>query len=475
MAQMIALSTRQQFTVSLRMQEAVRLLQMSAAEFSREIEQALAENPFLEEAEPGDDEVNEPSIDASDLAAEPQSFAADEPPEASVPEDPFDTWASYRSARKHDGDDDSHDLGEWAGEPESLRSHLRSQLNATQADARIRSAAEVVIDMLDDDGYLRQDLNDAASMAGVNPPLSAGELAAGHALVRGLDPSGIAATDLVDCLALQLSQMTDGDERIRDIATRIARDHLELLAHHGHDALARALGCDLADVQAAHTLIRRLDPYPGRQLLPLESNYIVPDVSVVRHGDRLVAVLNPALFPRLRLNQMYVGLMRSARAGHSAVAGQLQDARWLLRNAEQRFNTIQRVADAILVRQRAFFDHGDIGLKPLVLRDLAEELGMHESTVSRATVRKYMATPRGIFEFKHFFSAQLPTSAGGTCSSTAVQALIKEMISSEPANEPWSDVDLARMLRDKGIRVARRTVTKYRTQLRLLPAELRRH
>lgn len=443
----LVLTGRMQLQASPRLQQAVRLLQMSALQFEQELHQQLESNPFLE---------NDEEEDAVDDSGRPAALGDGIAP-----------------PRQRTAEDDS-DVSDWARAPTTMRGCLREQLCASRLPERLRIAAEIVIESLDDDGYLRQDPAETASAVTIEPALSAAEIDEGIRVVRTFEPIGVGARDLGDCLAMQLRALP-ATMPSRALALQLVRHHLEALARHDYAPIYRALGCDETGLQEAQALIRRLHPRPGRAIVSEDAGYVVPDVIVQQRGDRLVTQVNAALLPKLRLNQVYVDLLRRSRhSGHAAMSQQLQEARWLLRNAEQRFVTIKRVAEAIVARQRAFFAYGDIALRPLVLREVANELGLHESTVSRATAHKYMATPRGLFEFKHFFSRQLATRTGGRCSALAVQALMREMIAAESGVRPLSDIDLTSQLGAQGIRVARRTVTKYRTRMRVPPADLRR-
>jgi len=261
----------------------------------------------------------------------------------------------------------------------------------------------------------------------------------------------------------------------RDLARRIVTQHLDLLARRETAEMKRRLTCDEPELTAATKLIRSLDPKPGTRYSRQTTDHVIPDVIVRKVKGRWVIATNPAVMPRARLHHAYANLFRRARCGDRApMAQELQEARWLMKNVEQRFTTIQRVAEAIVAHQKTFFDYGEIAMRPLVLRKVAEELNLHESTVSRATGNKYMATPRGVFEFKHFFSRELATDTGGKCSAAAVRALLKDMIASENREDPLSDVSLTKMLADQGVVVARRTVTKYRGLMKVPPAELRK-
>lgn len=453
---MLSLSTRQSLAISPRLQQAIRLLQLSALDFEQELRESLISNPFLEEGE------------------ETAPATEDNPADSGFDEPLPPLGSAFERARAPVSDDeDGSDLA-WAPEKRGLRDYLRSQLYASRKAPREILAAEVVIETLDDDGYLRDDVGGSLRAVSVDPPLSADEIERAIDLVRQFDPPGVAARDLTECLRLQLMALEGvGDER--ELALKILAEHLDLFARHDFGALRRRLDCDEDRLRAACMLIRRLDPHPGSRYSASAPDYIVPDVLVVRRRGRYTAILNPAARPSARLNQRYVELFRRCRRSrHPAMAQQLQEARWFLRNAEQRFETIQRVAEFIVDRQSDFFTYGDVALKPMVLREVADELGLHESTVSRATGNKYMETPRGCFEFKHFFSRELPMRDGPACSAAAVRALIQEIIAEEKPEQPLSDVDIAAQLQAQGIRIARRTVSKYRRMLRLPPAELRR-
>lgn len=483
-----SISARQSQLISPRLQQAVRLLQLSSTEFSQEFGQALASNPFLDdesEAEAGvapDTQSAEPGLAAPgfDLAADAAGIA----PEFSAPPGAVDDREALAAALRgadsgfhaspggHHGEDDPCSRVSCAP---GLREHLLAQLCGVGLSARDRLAAELVIETLDEDGYLRQPVEETcAALPELRPPLAPTEIARAIGIVQELDPGGVGARDLAECLLLQL-RAGDRCTPVAVLARRIVGHHLDLLARHDAPALRQALDCEASELERAIKLIRSLDPRPGERFGARHADYVVPDVIVYRSGSDLAAAINPAVLPRARLNRAYVGMLRHSRdTGGSPLWQQLREARWLLRSAEQRFVTIKRVADAILRHQRRFFDYGDIALKPLRLRAIAEELGLHESTISRATTHKYMSTPRGIFEFKHFFSRELATATGGRCSATAIRALIREMIDAEAARAPLSDVQLAQMLSAQGIRVARRTVTKYRRAMKLPPAERRR-
>lgn len=455
----IALRLRQHLTLTPQVQQALRLLQMSALEFAQEMEEALSANPFLEdntEASGGD-------------SAKPEQEAPPEP-------DPVPDMEG-RLSQEGSSSSGERDREEWSGATDTaptLQDHLRQQLLISPMSERDRVLAHMIVDSLDDDGYFKISLEELAALVPAEHEVHAEELAASLRLVQSLDPAGIAARTLEECLVLQL-QALDADAPGRECALSIVRGHhLNLLAAREWNRLQHAVSCDETSLQAARTLIRSLDPKPGHRFGPQEARYVVPDVLVRKNRDRWVAVINPGSLPRVRLNRAYADAISGRGQSNQSLSRQLQEARWLLRSIEQRYITIQRVAEAIVARQRGFFEYGEVAMKPLTLKLIAGELGLHESTVCRVTNSKYMATPRGLFEFKHFFSRKLATESGGAASATAVRAVMKELIAAEDPRAPLSDAELARLLAQQGLKVARRTITKYRALMRMPSVEMRR-
>jgi len=492
----IELRTRQSLALTPRLQQSVRLLQLSSLEFQQELRTALDTNPFLEYDSSDTEDValattasgeEAGALPATDTAAaaEPDAMSSDMPSasgandtlESAGQDDmPGDFSGDYssRSSTRQNGDSDSSDPAEWARSQPTLREQLHDSLRLYRLDDRDRAVARFIIEALDDDGYLRQDLADLADSVDLEPELTEDELLVALRLVQSLDRPGLGARTLSECLSLQVNALP-ADTPGRDVARQIVEHHLERLARREQAELQKQIGCSAEELRVACALVRKLDPKPGNCYGRTEDNYVVPDVIVRQVRNKWVVAINPAVQPRARIHRMYAELFaQSAGASRSPLAQQLQEARWLIRNAQQRFDTIQRVAECIVAHQKAFFQYGEIALKPMVLRDVADELGLHESTISRATGNKYMATPRGIFEFKHFFPRELGTESGGTCSAAAVRALLKEMIAAENTRDPLSDVTLAKMLADQGVLVARRTVAKYRHLMKVPPAELRR-
>ena len=445
----IALRLRQHLTLTPQVQQALRLLQMSALEFAQEMEQALTANPFLEE------NPEAPAPSGSDKLGGVE--------EVVLPQEPMGGGSADR------------EQSDWGGVSDagtSLSEHLREQLRMSRISDRDRALAEMVIDSLDDDGYFKATFEELAALLPQEHDVLPEEFAAALKLVQSLDPAGIAARTLDECLRIQLENLP-ADTPGREVALALT-NHLSLLANREWARLQHAVGCNEQMLHTARALIRSLDPRPGQQFGTNEARYVIPDVIVRKNRDRWVAIINPASLPRLRLNRTYADAVGGRNGSNQSLVRHLQEARWLLRSIEQRFATIQRVADAIVARQRGFFEYGEVAMKPLTLKLIAGELGLHESTVCRVTNSKYMATPRGLFEFKHFFSRRLATENGGAASATAVRAVMKELIAAEDPRAPLSDAELARLLAQQGLRVARRTITKYRALMRMPSVDVRR-
>ncbi|HWF99010.1 MAG TPA: RNA polymerase factor sigma-54 [Steroidobacteraceae bacterium] len=452
----LGLRLKQQLTLTPRLQQSVKLLQLSALECVQELHQAIAQNPFLEEGAEG--------AESSDSRAEREE-AAEDGSRADL------DFSSSGGGGGGGGGEETPDWTEWTASPSTLHDSLREQLLLLGLTERDHVLANLIIDALDDDGFLRLPLEDVAALVPGAPP---GEIETALRIVQTLEPSGIAARDLGECLALQLEAMAR-DTPGRDIALEVVQNRLSMMAARDNTRLLDALGCSEEQLRLAMELIRSLDPRPGSKIGTFEPRAIVPDVIVRKDKKRWIVTVNSAIYPRIRVNQQYADYFRQARDGETALLAQhLQEARWLVRNLEQRFLTIQRVAEAVVARQRNFFEYGDLAMRPLTLREIADELGLHESTVSRATSHKFMATPRGVVAFKRFFSRQLATTSGGSCSATAIRALLREFIAAEDRRNPLSDVQLTELLADRGVKVARRTVTKYRRSMQLPAVDFRR-
>ncbi|MGU7782057.1 RNA polymerase factor sigma-54 [Burkholderia sp. PU8-34] len=468
----LALQMRQHLALTPRLQQSLSLLQMSSLEFQQELRQALDRNPFLEDVRIDDDDGAADASPAAEPTA-PETAALDG---AQPPSDEIAYTAEPVARGPGRAGDEVSDAaaGEWSAAEPSLHAQLHDALRLYPLNRHDRAAARLIIDALDDDGYLRQALPDLVLAADPAQLLSERDLAVALRLVQALDRPGIAARSPSECLLLQLDALP-ADTPALVHAKAIARDHLPCLARRETAELQRRLGCDAQTLHAACALVRGLDPRPGNHYGSTRGDYVVPDVIVREVRGEWIVTTNPAVMPRTRLHQRYAELFaRTCGERDSPLGQQLQEARWLIRNAQKRFETIRRVGACIVARQRDFFRYGEIAMKPLLLRDIAEELELHESTVSRATGNKYMATPYGTFEFKHFFPRRLEAAGNGDCSAAAAKVLIRDMIAAERHAEPLSDVALMQRLAGRGILIARRTVTKYRQAMKIPPADLRR-
>jgi len=509
----------QHLALTPQLQQSIRLLQLSTLELHQEVEQMLEANPFLEldEEAPNPFEASASTLSADRLTPTERSNSDEEgwegsggeaeaPPADSVDSLEFgatarDDWENGTERDDFDGiretpslngasapaDGDELDPMERNAPSQSLEDFLREQLRGMRLTDLDRAAVLVLIDSLDEDGYLADSIEDIAARL-VDDPDDAeqvGELSerlqCALKWLQSLEPIGVGARDLAECLVLQLRQQERCEAQA--IAILICKHHLELLARRDVRKLGQATGADEDLLKEAQALIRRCEPKPGRPFTRAEANIVVPDVIVQKSGRGWKVVLNPDVMPKLRINDLYAQALKAHRGGarngaggeaSQALGARLQEARWFMKNILQRFDTIQRVSQAILERQKAFFSHGAIAMKPLVLREIADELGLHESTISRVTTAKYMSTPFGTFELKYFFGSSLNTDAGGNASSTAVRALIKQLVAAEDQRKPLSDSQLSQMLEEQGIQVARRTVAKYREALKIAPANLRR-
>lgn len=478
---------RQTQTLSPRLQHAVRLLQMSSLDFAAMLRETLGRNPFLETEEndgaegdgaepPGEADAFASPVDgaAAEPAAEPDLPLSADADMAGAPDDggDRDLWAVDSAGQRRAEDSEVSALDLMAVET-SLTAHLHGQLNVLPLSDRDLALARTIVESLDDDGYLRTPLEELQDLPGLDPAPDAQEMLIALKRVQSLDPAGVAARSVGECLLLQLPAIDCPESR--DLAQTIVTDHLAALAARDTAALARALGEPPARVEAVCDRIRRLDPRPGWRFGASQVAYVVPDVIVKKVRGEWKVQLNPAIVPKVRLNQVYANLFQRHRTpGNAEMSAHLQEARWTLRNVEQRFSTILDVAEAIVRRQHNFLDYGAMAMKPLGLKEIAEEVGIHESTVSRVTNNKYMATPVGVLELKYFFSRAMISANGSACSGTAIRGLIKDIIEAESPDTPLSDAEITRQLAQQGLVVARRTVTKYRQMLKIEAVDRRR-
>jgi RNA polymerase sigma-54 factor len=507
----------QHLALTPQLQQSIRLLQLSTLELHQEVEQMLEQNPFLEtedDTAPAFEPLAERNTSAERAGERETERATETGADAGGGDDaaPLDAaefggteredWENGTEREDFDGiretpgksspsaDGDDFDGQDRDTAIPSLQDHLREQLSSLRLSPEDAAAVMVLIESLNEDGYLADSLEEiAAELAsgGSNAEAQRDDLLdrlrCGLRYLQSMEPTGVGARDLGDCLILQLRAQPRGEAQT--IAILICKQHLELLARRDLKKLMAATGADEELLRQAQALIVTLEPKPGRQFSRAEANIIVPDVIVTKAGRGWKVSLNPDVMPKLRINDLYANAIRQQRGAGSrsndglngAGAGlnaRLQEARWFMKNILQRFDTIQRVSQAIVERQKNFFTHGAIAMKPLVLREIADELGLHESTISRVTTAKYMSTPFGTFELKYFFGSSLNTEAGGNASSTAVRALIKQIVAAENPAKPLSDSQISQMLDEQGIQVARRTVAKYRDALKIAPTQLRK-
>jgi RNA polymerase sigma-54 factor len=490
MKQTLQLKLSQHLTLTPQLQQSIRLLQLSTIELNQEVERLLQENPLLERAEAeeeaaraeeiplaGPNRVTEISSHSnSDGAEAPEAearAARDDAPEAA-------DFADYGSSGGGDGDWGGSGSGEdddfypQQVATHSLRDHLNEQLRTMPLELRDRQIVAALIDALDDDGYLPTPLEEIAELFPPELEIEPEELSIALKYVQSFDPAGVGARDCAECLALQLKALP-ADTSYRTEALKVVDGNLELLANRDFTKLKRLLHVDDAGVRSVRELIRSLNPRPGSSFAKAEANYVIPDVVVRKIRGQWVAALNEAAMPKLRLNRIYADILtRNRESSNQQLAAQLQEAKWLIRNVQQRFETILRVAQAIVERQRRFFEHGEVAMRPMVLREIADMLSLHESTISRVTTQKYMLTPRGTFELKYFFGSHVATDTGGAASATAIRALIKQLVGAEDPKTPLTDSKIADLLGEQGILVARRTIAKYREALQIPPVNLRK-
>jgi RNA polymerase sigma-54 factor len=501
----------QHLALTPQLQQSIRLLQLSTLELHQEVEQMLEQNPFLET----DDEAPapfEPMTERlspaehagereSERATDTSSDAADDTPaldsanlgtterddwENGTERDDFDGIGEMPGKSSGQGESDDFDGAERDAAVKTLQDHLREQVGGMRLSQEDAASVLVLIESLTDDGYLADPIEEiAAQLLGPDSDDEEREtlvdrLRCGLRFLQSMDPTGVGASNLAECLTLQLRAKPRSEAQM--VAIIVCKNHLDLLARRDLKKLVAATGADEDMLKAAQALIVSCEPKPGRPFARAEANIIVPDVIVQKSGRSWKVTLNPDVMPKLRINDLYANAIRQGRGSSGAglngagpgLNARLQEARWFMKNILQRFDTIQRVSQAIVERQKSFFTHGEIAMKPLVLREIADELGLHESTISRVTTAKYMSTPFGTFELKYFFGSSLNTDAGGNASSTAVRALIKQLVAAEDNAKPLSDSQISQMLEEQGIQVARRTVAKYREALKIAPANLRK-
>ncbi len=491
MKQSLQLRIGQSLTMTPQLQQAIRLLQLSTVELNMEVERVLESNVMLEMAEEeegveeegadeqigrmasGDRDLPEVNLERSDSEA---TLAADIPEELPVDgawEDIYDTPLSFSGSTEING----AGLENQHGPAETLREHLLWQINLSPMGETDKVIALAIIDALDGRGYLSLSPEEICLSLNNDGEVEIGldEVKAVLHWVQRLDPPGIAACDLRECLSLQLAQQDPVIPWLEE-AQRLVVNYLDLLAAHDYTHLMRRMKLSKEQLSQVIALIQSLNPRPGAHFEEAQIEYVTPDVYVRKQKGAWYVELNPEAIPHLRINPYYASMTRRSEssADTTSLKAQLQEARWFIKSIQSRSETLLKVAKAIVERQRAFLDHGEEAMRPLVLHDIAEALDMHESTISRVTTRKYIYTPRGIYELKYFFSSHVSTTLGGDCSSTAIRAVIKKLIAAENPQKPLSDSKIAAYLLDQGIQLARRTVAKYREAMAIPPSNERK-
>lgn len=473
----LTLQLGQQLKMTPQLQQAIRLLQLSALDLRQEIQDTVEANPLLELEDLEQSDHEQPEVldhSSQELDLDSSNEFQDD---LQVDTEWADIYPESASSFQASGSDEDDGEG-WearSATSESLQDYLLWQLNLTPMSDGDRAIAYAIIESLDQRGYLSSDLDDLAEAVRRENPKpedpafpEADEMLAVLRRVQHFDPPGIAARDLAECLAIQLNLLAP-ETPWREEALTLVLHHLEQLEQQGLEPLQKKLGVTRADLDDIMRLIRSLQPFPGETLAPDNTAYVTPDVIVSRKRNRWVVELNSDALPKVSINEQYAGLLRDSRheSDGSYLRNQLQEARWFLKSLQSRNETLLKVATRIVEVQKGFFDYGEEAMKPLVLSDIASHVEMHESTISRVTNQKYMLTPKGVFELKYFFSSHVGTDAGGECSSTAIRAIIKKLVAAEDSRKPLSDNKLADLLNAQGIQVARRTVAKYREAMRI--------
>lgn len=526
MKQNLQLRTSQNLALTPQLQQSIRLLQLSSLELNQELDTILQENPLLElvdgdnpdadlddtglpeqhngadhddhdpvtadgeQSNQNDDFENDAfsNLDYQEISNSSAEATKESSTESSEVKEDFsatdfdENYDEYGSAsnwdegsRQNNSDDDDGDYSRQEVVSESLRDHLLNQLKLMPLSARDQSLLFLLIDSINEDGYLVEPLEELAESLPLELEVELVELQTALKHIQNLDPAGIGATNLQECILLQLN-ILPADTEFLAIAKSIVSQHLAVLANKDFVKLRKLLNCDEPALKGAQALIKQQNPRPGSNFAQLDRDHFIQHEVVIKKVKGIwIATLNDGVMPKLRINQLYADILKRNRENSSQyLQTQMQEAKWMIKNIQQRFSTILRVSQAIVDRQRNFFEHGEIAMRPLVLREIAEELELHESTISRVTTHKYMLTPRGIFELKYFFGSHVATDAGGECSATAIRALIKQMVAEENMKKPLSDSQFSDLLSKQGIVVARRTIAKYRESLNIPPANLRK-
>ncbi len=491
------LKLSQHLTLTPQLQQSIKLLQLSTVELHQELERYLLENPLLERVDAAG-ETDESSVmpfngqlnGQTELGSTPASRHESEAAEGSEQRNEsdnastdfsFEDSGSFGSGsdgstvrRNNEDSEDDNEYSQIPAAEPTLQEHLITQLSLMSLPERDRRLATMLIAHLDEDGYLSNDLDELTASIAEHIEIEPDELLVALRHVQNLDPTGVGARSLGECLCLQLKALPVTTPNLVH-AMALASEHLDALGARDFVKLKRVLRVNDVELKQIRELIVSLNPKPGREFGGGDIRYVVADVVVKKMQGKWQAFLNREAMPKMRVNKLYADLLHKSRdANGKNLVGQLQEARWLIKNIQQRFDTILRVSQAIVERQKHFFEHGEVAMRPLVLREIADQVGLHESTISRVTTQKYMLTPRGIFELKYFFGSSVATDTGGACSATAIRALIKQLVQAEDQKKPLSDNSISDILGQQGIIVARRTVAKYREGMHIQPANLRR-
>ncbi len=499
----LQLKLGQQLTMTPQLQQAIRLLQLSTLDLQQEIQEALDSNPMLEVLEEGadndkpseklngsdgnndDNDNGHSESKASDSESAPEQHESEITEWSDeIPNDlPVDTawddiYPTSTGGSALPDDEDNSDFESRNSVGESLNDHLLWQLNLTPMSDRDRYIAMSLIDDIDTDGYLNstlEEIHEGLYDADDEDPVELDEVAAVLKRIQHFDPAGVAARDLPECLLLQLGQLPPDTPWLPQ-ARLVISHYLNLLGNRDYAQLMRRSRLKEPDLKAVIQLIQTLNPRPGESVYSSEPEYVVPDVIVKKTNGRWLVELNPEIAPKIRVNNSYASLIKRAdsSADNTFMKDQLQEAKWFIKSLQSRNETLLKVASKIVAHQQGFLDYGEEAMKPLILHDIAQAVEMHESTISRVTTQKYMHTPRGIFELKYFFSSHVSTASGGECSSTAIRAIIKKLISAENPKKPLSDSKIAAVLKEQGVNVARRTIAKYREAMSIPPSNERK-
>ncbi len=486
----LQLKFSQQLTMTPQLQQAIKLLQLSTLDLQQEIQEALDSNPLLE-VEEGNDEpqVEKDNIDSDDSVTEASATASSDTLEAGdalekndLPDElPIDsTWDEYYSASSAPAPGPSNDDEQiFQGETtEDIQEHLSWQMRLTHFSDTDRAIATAIIDSIDESGYLTvtlEDILDAVNSEDMEEPIEMDEIECVLKRIQMFDPIGSGSRSPQECLMVQLRQFSEDTPWLNE-AKQLIEEYSDLLSSKDYRTLMRKSRLKEDQLREAMRLLQTLNPRPGSALVTKEPEYVIPDVSVAKKNGRWVVELNPDSLPKLSVNQQYAAMSRRAKNSSDSqfIRSHMQEAKWFIKSLESRNETLMKVANCIVQQQMGFFEHGPEMMKPMVLNDVAEMVDMHESTISRVTTQKYMHTPRGIFELKYFFSSHVATDSGGECSSTAIRALIKKLVAAEKPSKPLSDSKIASLLAEQGIKVARRTIAKYRESLSIPPSNQRK-